>query len=148
MNEELQSTNEELETINDELRQRSDELNQVNGFLESILSSLRAGVAVADSDLRILAWSDRAADLWGLFPDEVRGQHLLNLDFGLPLDDVVPMMRDVIAERVPSAEQTIEATNRRGRRITCRVNVSRLAGQEGDVRGAILLMEEWDGAQG
>ena len=44
MNEELQSTNDELQTINDELQDRTGELDAANGFLETILTSLRAGV--------------------------------------------------------------------------------------------------------
>jgi two-component system, chemotaxis family, CheB/CheR fusion protein len=66
MNEELQSTNEELTTINDELRRRSDELNDVNDFMEAVLASLRGGVAVLDSELRIEVWNERAFDLWGV----------------------------------------------------------------------------------
>jgi two-component system CheB/CheR fusion protein len=64
-NEELQSTNEELETINDELRQRTVDLNEVNAFLESILLSLHAGVAVLDRELRVSAWNEQATELWG-----------------------------------------------------------------------------------
>jgi two-component system, chemotaxis family, CheB/CheR fusion protein len=79
-NEELQSTNEELETMNDELEQRTDELNDVNAFLESVLGSLGAAVAVVDRDLQVTAWNDAAFELWGLRLDEVLGKHFLNLD--------------------------------------------------------------------
>ena len=82
MNEELQSTNEELQTINDELRQRGEELNAANAFLQSVMTSLRGGVAVVDRELRLLAWSRHAEELWGLRVEEVSGQHLLNLDIG------------------------------------------------------------------
>jgi two-component system CheB/CheR fusion protein len=81
--EELQSTNEELERINDEVRQRGKDLNQANRLLESVLTSLRSGVAVVDRELRVLPWSRHAEELWGLRPDEAGDQHLLNLDFGL-----------------------------------------------------------------
>ena len=50
MNEELQSTNEELETMNEELRHRTRELNEVNGFLETILTTIGLAVAVLDRD--------------------------------------------------------------------------------------------------
>ena len=93
MNEELQSTNEELETINDEVRQRGEDLNQANRFLESVLTSLRSGVAVVDRELRLLAWSRHAEELWGLRNDEVSGQHLLNLDIGLPLQRLRPALK-------------------------------------------------------
>jgi PAS domain-containing protein len=63
-----------------DLRQRSDELNQVNGFFESILTSLRNGVVVLDRDLLVLVWNHQSEDLWGLRADEVRGKQCLNLD--------------------------------------------------------------------
>ena len=43
MNEELQSSNAELETMNEELRHRTREVNDVNGFLETILSTIGHG---------------------------------------------------------------------------------------------------------
>jgi two-component system, chemotaxis family, CheB/CheR fusion protein len=141
MNEELQSTNEELETINDELRSRTDDLNEVNAFLESILSSFHAGVVVVDSELRIQAWNDRAADMWGLRQDEVVGQHLLNLDVGLPVGALRDPLRASLASRDQS-EIVLEATNRRGRAIACAVTISPLRGIKDDARGAILLMDE------
>src|SRR4030095_3440304 len=83
MNEELQSTNEELQAINDELRQRGDELNSANAFLQSVMASLRGGVAVVDRELRLLAWSRHAEELWGLRSDEVTGHHLLDPGIGM-----------------------------------------------------------------
>ena len=88
MNEELTSTNEELETINDELNQRTDELHQTNVFLESILRSLDAAVIVVDREMRVTAWNDGAHELWGLAADEVQGEHFLNLDIGLPVEEL------------------------------------------------------------
>ena len=86
MNEELQSTNEELQTVNDELHQRTEEVNRANAFLRSILSSLRSGAIVIDQHFNILVWNPRAENLWGLREDEVKGQSLLSLDIGLPMD--------------------------------------------------------------
>jgi two-component system CheB/CheR fusion protein len=141
MNEELQSTNEELETINDELNQRTEELNQTNVFLESILGSLDAGVVVLDVDLRVSAWNEGAHELWGLRGEEVQGQHFMNLDIGLPTEKLRTPLRRLLAGE--SAEQPIvlDATNRRGRRIACRVRISPLADGEAPPRGLILFME-------
>ena len=147
MNEELQSTNEELNTINDELRLRTDDLHHVNAFLESILGGLDAGVVVTDKDLSIQAWNDRARDLWGLEATEVHGQHLMNLDFGLPVDKLMPLLRNVINDGSPNGEITLDAINRRGRQILCRVRVSPMKGPQEDVRGAILVMDEVDPKQ-
>jgi two-component system, chemotaxis family, CheB/CheR fusion protein len=143
MNEELQSTNEELETINEELRVRTNELNRVNGFLESILSSLDSGVVVVDRDLRVQVWNTKATDLWGLRDDEVAGEHLLNLDIGLPVDQLRAPLRAVLSQDGDGATQdlVLHARNRRGRDIDCRVSVTSLGASDGVVGGAILLME-------
>jgi two-component system CheB/CheR fusion protein len=142
MNEELQSTNEELHTINDELRQRSEELNAVNSFLESILTSMRTAVVVVDTDLRVKAWNDQAEDMWGLRTDEVRGKHFSNLDVGLPVDRIRPILGDCISGACETKEVVLAAVNRRGRAIQCRVTCSPLTETGAGIRGAILLMEE------
>jgi two-component system, chemotaxis family, CheB/CheR fusion protein len=141
MNEELQSTNEELHTMNDELRTTSDELNSVNAFLESILGSVHAGVVVTDTELVVQAWNQQAAELWGVRADEAHGQHLMNLDIGLPLEQVMPLMRKTAADG-SSEETVLDATNRRGRRIKCLVRTSPLQSGTGAARGVIVLMEE------
>jgi two-component system, chemotaxis family, CheB/CheR fusion protein len=141
MNEELQSTNEELETMNDELRSRSDDLNEVNAFLESILGSFHGAVVVVDAELAIQAWNDQASELWGLRIDEVLGQHLLNLDIGLPVGRLRDPIRAAVAAGTPD-ELVLEALTRRGRTISCTVTISPLRGAKGDVRGAIVLMED------
>jgi two-component system CheB/CheR fusion protein len=144
MNEELQSSNEELQTMNEELRQRGDELNRANGFLESILTGLRSGVVVLDRELHVIAWNPRAEDMWGLRADEVRAQNFLNLDIGLPTDLLRPAIRACLAGDGDHREQSVPATNRRGRPITCRVTITPLnaASAKKDVHGVILLMEE------
>jgi two-component system, chemotaxis family, CheB/CheR fusion protein len=141
MNEELQSTNEELETVNEELRQRSDELKQVNIFLESILGSLRGGVVVIDADFLVHVWNEKAVDLWGLRADEVRGKNLLNLDIGLPVEGLKPLLLTCLAGEAAYQEVTLKATNRRGRAIQCRVTCTPMDGLDG-IDGAILQMDD------
>ena len=97
MNEELQSTNEELETMNDELRDRTDETLRSNAFLTSVLASVQQAVVVVDRELRIVAWSSHATELLGLRDDEVEGEHLLNLDVGLPVATLREPVRRVLA---------------------------------------------------
>jgi two-component system, chemotaxis family, CheB/CheR fusion protein len=146
MNEELQSTNEELETINDELQQRTDELNEVNAFLEAVLGSLRAGVAVVDRELRIQAWNASARELWGLRSDEVQGEHFLNLDIGLPVDQLRKPIRDALSSET-QRELVLDGVDRRGRPVRCRVNVGPLGRDGVKPRGAIVMMEpDRDGA--
>jgi two-component system, chemotaxis family, CheB/CheR fusion protein len=143
MNEELQSTNEELETMNDELQVSTDDLNQTNAFLESVLASLKAGVAVVDRELKILAWNDAAQDLWGVRAGEAAGAHLLNLDIGLPVDRLRGPLRKVFRGNQPSVEFTLEARNRRGRDITVRVTATPIVTGK-DVTGAIIAMDSLD----
>ncbi|MBV9012142.1 MAG: PAS domain S-box protein [Pseudonocardiales bacterium] len=142
MNEELQSTNDELQAINDELRDRTSDLNQAKQFLETILTGLRAGVAVLDTDMRVLVWNRRAEDLWGLRQDEIVGQHFLNLDIGLPTQQLRPLIRRTLAGVTGPHEMVLSAINRRGRLILVRVAGSPLNGADGSAHGAILLMEQ------
>ncbi len=141
MNEELQSTNDELQVINDTLRERSAELNDVNDFLESILTGIKAGVIVVDDEMRILAWNAGAQELWGLRQDEAQGQHVLNLDVGLPMTEIRPLVREALTDESFVRELTIKAVNRRGRHIAIRLIGSAMPRHGGGVRGALLVME-------
>jgi two-component system CheB/CheR fusion protein len=142
MNEELQSTNEELETTNTELRMRSDELNTANAFLNSILAGLEVAVVVVDPKLQVLAWNHRAEDLWGLRANEVQGRHLLNLDIGLPVEQLRQPIRSVLSGETDRAELTLECRNRRGRAIRCPIRCAPLKAGSAETLGAIVLMEE------
>ena len=143
MNEELQSTNEELTTINDELRRRSDELNDVNAFMQAVLASLRGGVVVLDTELRVEVWNEKAVDLWGVRADEVRGMHFMMLDIGLPVQMLAKAIRACLLGESERETLTIEAINRRGKPITCEVTCTPMWRASGDeVRGVILVMEE------
>jgi two-component system, chemotaxis family, CheB/CheR fusion protein len=143
MNEELQSTNDELQAINDELRERTGDLNQAKQFLETILTGLRAGVAVLDAYMRVLVWNRHAEDLWGLRQDETVGQHFLNLDIGLPTQQLRPLIRRTLAGQGGPREVVLSAVNRRGRPILVRVVGSPMVdGTDGKASGAILLMEQ------
>jgi two-component system, chemotaxis family, CheB/CheR fusion protein len=82
MNEELSSSNEELQTINDELRDRTNELGQMTSYMESILTSLRAGVVVVDRDLRVRLWNGNSFEMWGLRAEEVEGRSILGSTSG------------------------------------------------------------------
>ena len=138
MNEELQSTNEELEAVNVETRERSGELDRVNAFLETILSSLGKGVVVLDRDMVIQAWNRTSEDLWGVRADEAVGTHFMNLDIGLPVDQLRNHIRDCLS----GSSQTkviVPARNRRGREIECEITCLPLETPDGVA--VILLMD-------
>ena len=146
MNEELQSTNEEVEAVNEEHRLRGEELNRLNAFLGSILGSLRDGVVVVDKDLLVRAWNNRAEDLWGVRADEVQGKNFMNLDIGLPLDELRHSIRACLSGEIPYQELMLDATNRRGRAIKCRVICTPMTSRDA-ITGVILVMEENNVAQ-
>jgi two-component system, chemotaxis family, CheB/CheR fusion protein len=142
MNEELQSTNEELQTVNEELRQRTDELHSSNIFLQSVLGSLDSGAVVVNHNLNILIWNHKAEDMWGLRTDEVEGKSLLNLDIGLPVDKLRAIVRPCLNGNSNHNEVVVNATNRRGKAIKCRVTCSPLVALDKGPHGAIILMTE------
>ena len=142
MNEELQSTNEELQTVNEELRQRTDEMNQLNSFLESVLGGMRAAAVVLNANLNVLIWNRRAEDLWGLRADEVQGRSMLNLDIGLPVGELRDVIRPCLAGDSDHQQVVLDAVNRRGRKIKCRVTCTPLIARDKKREGVILLMEE------
>ncbi len=141
-NEELQSTNDELQTINDALRERSLDLDEVNEFLESVLTSIRAGIVVIDAEMRIKAWNRGAEDLWGVRREEAEGIHLLNLDIGLPVAEIRPVVREALSDPVYYGELMLDAINRRGRAAVVRLLCSSLRSSNGESHGALLMMEE------
>jgi two-component system, chemotaxis family, CheB/CheR fusion protein len=146
MNEELHSTNEELQAINDELRRQSDQLNEANDFQDRIFTSLRAGIAVLDQDLRVMVWNARAEGLWGARADEVRGLSFPDLDIGLPVSELVQPLRAALDGQPPEREMTLVAVNRRGRPIHCRVTLLPLIGRtEAAPRGVMVLMADETG---
>jgi two-component system CheB/CheR fusion protein len=142
MNEELSSTNEELQTINDELRDRTNDLNQVNAYMESMLTSLQASVIVLDSELQVRIWNGVSFEMWGLRPEEVEGRGFFGLDIGFPVELLGAPVRACLAGDCPQHPMIVEATNRRGHQIRCRVRLSRLAGSDGSTQGIIILIDE------
>ena len=142
MNEELQSTNEELQTVNEELRTRTEELNHANGFLESVLGSLSAGAVVVNRNLDVLMWNQRAEDLWGLRAGEVQGKGLLNLDIGLSVAELRTVIRPCLSGESDHQQVVLDAVNRRGKPIQCRVTCTPLLAAGKQRQGVILVMEE------
>jgi len=142
INEELQSTNEELHTINAQLRQRETGLTAATAFLKAILANIPAGVIVVDRNLKVEMWSSRAQDLWGARADEVEGRNLLTLDIGLPVERLRECIDACLTTRSAIGELTLDAVNRRGKAIRCKISCTPLEGPAGDIRGVILFTEE------
>jgi two-component system CheB/CheR fusion protein len=148
MNAELQATNAELQTMNQETREGGNQLNRLNAVLESIFTSVRAGVVMLDRELRVQRWNRRAEDLWGLRPDEAHSKNFLNLDIGLPVEQLKGPIRACLASDNPRefTEVMLDATNRRGKPTRIKVTCTQVANASGgQPEGVILLMEESDG---
>jgi two-component system CheB/CheR fusion protein len=143
MNEELQSTNEELHAVNVEVDLRGNELNQLGDFLASVFATLGGAVIVLDTSLKVVVWSDRAEHLWGLSAAEAEGTYLLDLDIGLPVDQLREVIATALSDGVTPHSITVSARSGRGTRIDCRITCTQLrARDEATARGAILRMEE------
>jgi len=143
MNEELQSANDELQTTNDQLRERTIEITDLNAFMGSVLGSLEAAVIVLDRDLVVQVWTHQAHELWGLRTDETVGQHLLNLDSGLPTAELHPWLRSVITgQQAAIVGRRMRAVNRRGRPVDLRITVTALQTDSDTPAGALILMED------
>ena len=142
MNEELQSTNDELQMINDVLRLRGEELDTTKAFAASTLRSLGSAVVVLDDDLLVQVWGPGAEDLWGVRADEAAGHAFAELDIGLPVRDIVPLLKRTLAGQPARSETTAEVMNRRGRPISMLVESLLLEDDEGNHRGVIVVMNE------
>jgi len=79
--------------------------------------------------------------LWGLRADEAEGEHFMNLDIGLPVHRLRGPLRALLAGTDTEHVVVVDATNRRGRTIRCRVGLSPLVADGGPPRGVILFME-------
>lgn len=113
----------------------------MNHFMESIVGSLRAAVIVINRDMIVQVWNWRAEDLWGLREDETVGAHLLNLDSGMPTEQLKGIIRRVVFDGDPGEDVVLDAVNRRGRSVQLRVTVSPLLADAAEPTGALMLME-------
>jgi len=100
------------------------------------------GVVVTDDDFSILIWNRRAEDMWGLRADEVKGQSFFNLDIGLPVEQLKAPIRACMMDAADGQAVVLDATNRRGKAIKCRVSCTPFINLDRPGPGAILLMEE------
>ena len=135
MNEELQSGNEELATMNEQLLSQTGRIEQGERFLDSILNSLVVGIAVIDPNLDVMVWNRAAEDLFGLRAEEATRRSFLALDIGLPVGEVGPMLHELLAtnptDPVDVKEIVLDAVDRRGLPMKCRVSAQRLRDETG-----------------
>lgn len=137
-NEELQSANEELEATNEELRLLMTESHDTNTFLHTIVASLQCSMIVLDRQLRVRVWNQTAVDVWGVRGNEALSKPFGQLDFGLPVDEILPHLGPNVAKNEPTKLRMV-GHNRLGRKLNCSVTISRLQDEEG---GFVILVDE------
>ncbi len=140
-NEELRSANEELETTNEELRRHSDEFAAYRGHTEAVLRGLDAGVVVVNAELKVRSWNRWSENVWGLREEEVIDQPFGALDIGLPVRQVEPALTRAVRDGAAS-ETMLDALDRRGRKMQCRVRVSPLLYEDRSTQGAVIVLED------
>jgi two-component system CheB/CheR fusion protein len=140
-NEELQSTNDELETMNEEMSERSLEVAETDRFMNAVMASVHAAVVVLGSDLRIRDWNGLSEEMWGLAEHEVKGKLLQDLDFGLPVDRIGDVVRGCLMGS-DEPDVVVDAIDRRGRSIRCRISCSRLGSSREEAGGVVLVIRD------
>ena len=125
--------------MNEELRVGTNEVDLANAYLAATVSSLGVAVVVLDQGHLVHSWSSQAEDLWGLRSDEVVGKDFFALDIGLAVGELRDPVDRCLRER-GRQQLVVDATNRRGRRLRCRVACTPLAADDGD--GVVVVMHE------
>ena len=95
-----------------------------------------------DREMRVLLWNAQSEEMWGVRAPEVIDRNFFALDIGFPVDRLASRIRSSLLGARGEVMPVIEARNRRGRAIVCRVECAPLRAVEGVVRGVILTMEE------
>jgi two-component system CheB/CheR fusion protein len=80
--------------------------------------------------------------MWGLRSGEVKNLSLLDLDIGLPVEELKIPIERFLADNEENEKVILDATNRRGQSIRCSVMRTVRANPDGAPQGVVLLMEE------
>jgi two-component system, chemotaxis family, CheB/CheR fusion protein len=94
---------------------------------------------VVDRDGAVQVWNPSSTDMWGLRSDEAEGRRFLDLDIGLPTDQLAGPLRAALASDPEGHQLTVEAVDRRGRPIVCDIRIAPLTSLNGDHYGALML---------
>jgi two-component system CheB/CheR fusion protein len=140
-NEELRSANEEMEATNEELRRHSNEFGAYRNHVDAILRGLAAGVVVVDQDLKVRSWNRWSENTWGLREEQAIGQPFVKLDSGFPVQLLEQALLRTVADATPTA-MTVDALDRRGRAMKCRVRIAPLIYDDRSSQGAVIMVED------
>jgi PAS domain-containing protein len=118
-----------------------EERRRTRRMLEDALGGLGIAMAVVDRDLRVTAWSSRAAELWGPGLDAVCDRPLAHLEIGLPIGEIHDAARACIDERACPEERRSDATDCWGRRVVARVVCLPLKDAAGHIQAAAIVID-------
>ena len=84
-------------TLNEELKSKSDELESTASALSNIKESLDFPLLVVDMNVNVLQFNSAAKALCNEAEQLRMGAALMRLDFKVPVIDLLPMIKDVMA---------------------------------------------------
>lgn len=140
-NEELRAAGEQMETVNDALRRQSDEYNAFRQHAEGTLRSIDAGIIVIDENFCVSSWNRWSEAAWGVPARAAIGRRLFELDIGLPVRQLDHACQRAVADGC-SEELVVEARDREGRAMTCRVRIWPLLHDDRGTHGAVIMVED------
>lgn len=131
--------------MNEELLDQTQEIEQSAAFLSRLLDSLAVGVVVVDEAFTVTMWNRAMRDLFGVGDDEAVGQPLAAIDSGLPVDDMASHLHGFDEARDRTRDTlTLDAVDRRGRTLRCRIMIGSLAdppGQESASTRFVVIVD-------
>src|SRR5437660_1492610 len=78
--------------------------------------------------LEVIAWNETAENMWGVAAKEAQGQSIYDLGIGLPLDKLDTQIRACLNGNKDNKEHVLQAVNRRGKPMACRVTCKSFIG--------------------
>ena len=136
--EELQSSNEELQTVNDELHQRNSVLTQTSNDLSNLLNSVNLPVLMLNNEFQIRHFTPPTQRLMSLRSSDI-GRPVSEIRLNLNLEDMAPMLRDVMETLTP---RETEVQDREGRWHLLRVRPYRT--KDNKIEGLVVVLLDID----
>lgn len=133
---EVQAINDELQAVNSELRRKLEAASRAHGDLQNLVAATGIASLSLDSGLRIKRFTDRAAELFSLTPND-EGRPITDFSHRLDYDDFINDARAVLADLAPIRR---EVRGRNGRWYDVRLRPYRNV--EEKIDGVVVAFHE------